>query len=75
MHYNAKRREAVSYDMLGANPNFKPKFVRQYMNLFDEAKDAFNQFVIDVDRGAFPSVKESTHRNLVEVKTGTDSKD
>lgn len=65
----------VSYDMLGATSDFKPKFVRQYMNLFDEGKEAFNQFVTDVNKGSFPSEKESTHRNLVEVKTGTDSKE
>lgn len=58
----------VSYDLLGANPNFKPKFVRQYMNLFEDAKNAFDAYAKDIKSSSFPSDKESFRRNLVEVK-------
>lgn len=58
----------VSYDILGANPEFEPRFVRKYMDLFGDAKQAFERFIGDVQRGTFPDEHESVHRNLVEVK-------
>lgn len=58
----------VCYDILGANPDFKPKFVRHYMNLFDKVTQAVSQYVSDVRNASFPSEAESFHRNLVEVK-------
>ena len=61
----------VSYDILGANPEFQPRFVRQYMDLYGDAGRAFERFIGDVQSGAFPSDDESVHRNLVEVKPVT----
>lgn len=58
----------VIYDLLGANPDFKPRFVRSYMNLHDEVSKAVNAYIEDVRSGSFPTEKESVHRNLVEVK-------
>jgi len=60
----------VCYDILGANPDFSPRFVRPYANLHDTVTKAVSQYVDDVKTNAFPSEKESIHRNLVEVKTG-----
>jgi 3-methyl-2-oxobutanoate hydroxymethyltransferase len=60
----------VLYDLLGAYPDFKPRFARQYMNLNDTVVKAVEEYVQDVKSGSFPSEKESVHRNLVEVKTG-----
>lgn len=58
----------VSYDLLGANPDFKPRFVRQYMNLYKDAHSAVSQYIRDVKDRTFPAETESFHRNLVEVK-------
>lgn len=49
----------VLQDMLGMNPGFKPKFLRQYLNGFEVLGNAFKAFHDDVTSGAFPSEKES----------------
>lgn len=66
---NCAGQVLVVYDLLGANSNFKPKFVRQYMNLEKSVKKAVKEYVDDVKSSNFPSEMESTHRTLVEVKT------
>ncbi|MBX7205667.1 MAG: 3-methyl-2-oxobutanoate hydroxymethyltransferase [Bacteroidia bacterium] len=48
----------VSHDMLGINKDFSPKFLRRYLNLFDEIKKAVEQYVDDVKTGDFPNQKE-----------------
>ncbi len=48
----------VSHDMLGINKDFSPKFLRRYLNLFDEIKKAVEQYVDDVKSGDFPNKKE-----------------
>lgn len=58
----------VCTDILGANPDFQPRFVRSYMDFHGEAVKAFGAFRDDVREGRFPSDKEAVHRNLVEVK-------
>jgi len=49
----------VLQDMLGMNKDFHPKFLRTYMNGFEQIKSAFNQFHQDVSSEVFPSEKES----------------
>lgn len=49
----------VWQDLLGLNPNFRPKFVRQYANGYEVFKNALNQYDADVKSGAFPNEKES----------------
>lgn len=49
----------VWQDLLGLNTEFKPKFVRQYLNGGELFTSALNQFVDDVRSGAFPSEQES----------------
>lgn len=49
----------VLQDMLGMNKEFHPKFLRTYMNGFENIKQAFNQFHQDVVLEKFPSDKES----------------
>lgn len=49
----------VLQDMLGMNKEFRPKFLRTYLNGFDVMKEAFNQYHRDVTTEAFPSEKES----------------
>ncbi len=49
----------VSYDMLGMDETFKPRFVRRYATLGATIKDAVSSYVSDVRSGAFPSDAES----------------
>ena len=49
----------VLQDMLGFSTDFKPKFVRTYLNGADLIKDAVNQFAKDVHSGAFPGEAET----------------
>ena len=46
-------------DMLGFSTDFKPKFVRTYMNGADLIKDAVNQFAADVHAKKFPGAEET----------------
>ena len=48
----------VSHDMLGINKDFSPKFLRRYLNLYDEIKGAVEQYVADVKSVDFPNDKE-----------------
>ena len=45
-------------DMLGFFEEFKPKFVRHYMQGASLVKEAVNQYRNDVQDGSFPSIKE-----------------
>ena len=49
----------VSYDALGMDESFKPRFVRRYETLGAKIKDAIAHYVADVRSGAFPSDAES----------------
>lgn len=49
----------VSYDALGMDETFKPRFVRRYATLGQTIKDAISHYVADVRTGAFPSDSES----------------
>jgi 3-methyl-2-oxobutanoate hydroxymethyltransferase len=49
----------VWHDLLGMNKEFKPRFVRQYMNGEEIITSALSQFHKDVLEGAFPSDAES----------------
>lgn len=48
----------VSHDMLGINKDFSPKFLRRYLNLYDQIKVAVEQYVSDVKSVDFPNEKE-----------------
>lgn len=49
----------VLHDLLGVNPEFHPKFLRQYANGFSMVNDAVREFHADVVDNAFPSLQES----------------
>jgi 3-methyl-2-oxobutanoate hydroxymethyltransferase len=49
----------VTYDMLGMMEEFHPRFVRKYLNLAQEIKDAFGRYIKDVKNEKFPSNTES----------------
>ncbi len=48
----------VLHDMLGLNNEFSPRFLRRYLNLFDEITGAVQQYIHDVRTGDFPNEKE-----------------
>jgi 3-methyl-2-oxobutanoate hydroxymethyltransferase len=49
----------VMHDMLGINTEFHPRFLRQYLNLFEQVTGAVKQYIDDVKKGDFPSESES----------------
>lgn len=49
----------VFQDLLGLNPDFKPRFVRRYADGAGVLLGALNQYAKDVQEGQFPSAKES----------------
>ncbi|HOZ67948.1 MAG TPA: 3-methyl-2-oxobutanoate hydroxymethyltransferase [Chitinophagaceae bacterium] len=48
----------VMHDMLGINTEFKPRFLRQYLNLAEQATGAVQQYILDVKSGNFPNEQE-----------------
>ncbi len=48
----------VMHDMLGINTEFKPRFLRQYLNIAEQATQAVQEYVRDVKSGDFPNDKE-----------------
>jgi 3-methyl-2-oxobutanoate hydroxymethyltransferase len=51
----------VCYDLLGMNPDFTPKFVKRYDDLYSRIKDATQNYADEVKRGAFPDAAHSFH--------------
>lgn len=49
----------VMHDMLGINNEFKPRFLRQYLNLQENITRAVQQYIHDVKTKDFPSQEES----------------
>lgn len=49
----------VMHDMLGINTEFKPRFLRQYLNIHEQATSAVQQYINDVRTNDFPSDAES----------------
>jgi 3-methyl-2-oxobutanoate hydroxymethyltransferase len=48
----------VMHDMLGINTEFKPRFLRQYLNIHDQATKAVQQYINDVKSEDFPNEQE-----------------
>jgi len=48
----------VLHDLLGITKEFQPRFLRRYMNLYDEMKKAVGKYVSDVKSQDFPNEKE-----------------
>lgn len=49
----------VMHDMLGINTEFKPRFLRQYLNLYEQISGAIKNYISDVKSGSFPNESES----------------
>lgn len=48
----------VLHDLLGITKDFQPRFLRRYLNLFDDIKTAIEHYISDVKAKDFPSEKE-----------------
>lgn len=48
----------VMHDMLGINTEFKPRFLRQYLNIHEQATAAVQQYIKDVKSKDFPNEGE-----------------
>jgi len=49
----------VTHDMLGMIEEFHPRFVRRYMNLAKDIRNAFKRYIKDVKSNSFPTDEES----------------
>lgn len=48
----------VTHDMLGMTHEFNPRFLRRYLDLYNEMKNAFSKYSDDVKSGDFPNDSE-----------------
>ena len=48
----------VMHDMLGINVEFRPRFLRTYLNMHEQITGAIHQYIKDVKSGDFPNEKE-----------------
>lgn len=55
---NCDGQVLVMHDMLGINTEFKPRFLRQYLNIHEQATKAVQQYIIDVKSKDFPNDSE-----------------
>jgi 3-methyl-2-oxobutanoate hydroxymethyltransferase len=49
----------VLHDLLGITNEFNPRFLRRYMNLYDDIKSAVGKYIDDVRNIDFPNEQES----------------
>ena len=55
---NCDGQVLVSHDMFGMTHEFSPRFLRRYLNLYDDMSNAVNRYCNDVQSGDFPNDKE-----------------
>ena len=55
---NCDGQVLVMHDMLGINTEFKPRFLRQYLNIHEQATKAVQQYISDVKAKDFPNENE-----------------
>ncbi len=48
----------VMHDMLGITKNFSPRFLRRYLNLYEDINKATKQYIKDIKDKDFPNEKE-----------------
>ncbi|MBS2031661.1 MAG: 3-methyl-2-oxobutanoate hydroxymethyltransferase [Deltaproteobacteria bacterium] len=66
----------VSYDLLGMNPDFAPKFVKRYANLHEVITGAVQTYLGEVRNQAFPTEAQSFRGGPVRmVKTDADGEE
>lgn len=55
---NVDGQVLVTHDMLGLTKEFKPRFLRRYMNLYDGIQKAVGKYIDDVKSEDFPNKNE-----------------
>jgi len=55
---NVDGQVLVMHDMLGITKDFSPRFLRRYLNLYEQIKLATEQYISDVKSREFPNEKE-----------------
>ena len=55
---NVDGQVLVLHDMLGMNHEFSPRFLRRYLNLYDEITKGVKQYISDVKKVDFPNQDE-----------------
>jgi len=55
---NVDGQVLVLHDMLGMNHEFNPRFLRRYLNLYDEITKGVKQYISDVKKVNFPNQDE-----------------
>ena len=66
----------VSYDLLGMNPDFAPKFVKRFANLHEVVTNAVQSYLGEVRSQAFPTEAQSFRGGPVRVvKTDADGEE
>ncbi len=55
---NCDGQVLVMHDMLGINTEFKPRFLRQYLNLHEQISGAVQHYIKDVKSNDFPNTNE-----------------
>ena len=55
---NCDGQVLVTHDMLGITKDFKPRFLRRYLELFDAVGDATKRYISDVKARDFPNDSE-----------------
>jgi len=55
---NVDGQVLVLHDMLGMNHEFNPRFLRRYLNLYDEITKGVKQYISDVKEVDFPNKDE-----------------
>lgn len=55
---NCDGQVLVIHDMLGINEGFKPRFLRQYANLYEVMNNGIKNYISDVKAKTFPDEKE-----------------
>lgn len=48
----------VTHDMLGMTNEFSPRFLRRYLNLYEQVKEATEKYIKDIKSRDFPNSKE-----------------
>jgi 3-methyl-2-oxobutanoate hydroxymethyltransferase len=48
----------VMHDLLGINTEFKPRFLRQYLNMGEQVTGAVKNYITDIKSGDFPNENE-----------------
>src|SRR5436853_3295033 len=56
--HNCDGQVLVMHDMLGINTEFKPRFLRQYLNIHEQVTNAVQHYIKDVKSKDFPNESE-----------------